>query len=72
VNFPTEDPVTGKKIAEGSMLEIRNFLGEFFVRRIPMRPGVRCYRSEEVKDEIVLEGNDLSHVSQTGLFYFIS
>mmetsp|Transcript_10548 Transcript_10548/g.15868 ORF Transcript_10548/g.15868 Transcript_10548/m.15868 type:complete len:203 (-) Transcript_10548:62-670(-) len=65
VNFPTEDPKTGKKIKEGSLIEIRNFLGELIVRRVYMRPGVECKRSEDVKDEITLQGNDLNYVSQT-------
>eukprot|EP00008_Paramoeba_atlantica_P013903 CAMPEP_0201474860 /NCGR_PEP_ID=MMETSP0151_2-20130828/324_1 /ASSEMBLY_ACC=CAM_ASM_000257 /TAXON_ID=200890 /ORGANISM="Paramoeba atlantica, Strain 621/1 / CCAP 1560/9" /LENGTH=202 /DNA_ID=CAMNT_0047854775 /DNA_START=185 /DNA_END=793 /DNA_ORIENTATION=- len=65
VHFPTEDPKTGKKIKEGSLIEIRNFLGEFSVRRIYMRPGVKVIRAEDAKDEIILEGNDLNFVSQT-------
>eukprot|EP00211_Chloroparvula_japonica_P017670 CAMPEP_0119121678 /NCGR_PEP_ID=MMETSP1310-20130426/2190_1 /TAXON_ID=464262 /ORGANISM="Genus nov. species nov., Strain RCC2339" /LENGTH=288 /DNA_ID=CAMNT_0007111253 /DNA_START=831 /DNA_END=1697 /DNA_ORIENTATION=+ len=65
VAFPTQDPKTGKKIKEGSLIEVRNFLGEFFVRRIYMRPGCKVFRSEDVKDEIVLEGNDLAFLSQS-------
>ena len=70
VHFPTEDPKTGKKIKEGSLIEIRNFLGEFYVRRIYMRPGVKVIRAEDAKDEIILEGNDLNFVSQTGICLF--
>ena len=69
LNFPTECPTTGKKIKEGSLLEIRNFLGEFRVRRIQMRPGCICTRTD-VKDEIQLEGNDLAYLSQTCKFFY--
>merc|ERR1711916_248440 len=46
---------------EGGCVEIRNFLGEKRVRRQPIPEGVKCYRTDQakVKDELVVEGNDL-------------
>ena len=49
----------------GTLVEVRNFLGEKYVRRVRMRPGVTCANST-VKDEIVLEGNDIELVSNSG------
>lgn len=50
----------------GTLAEIRNFLGEKFIRKVRMRPGVNCFNSPGVKDEITLEGNDLELVSNSG------
>ncbi|PXF46520.1 60S ribosomal protein L9 [Gracilariopsis chorda] len=44
--------------------EIRNFLGEKRVRRVQMKGDVVCYRSSDVKDELVVEGSDIELVSQ--------
>merc|ERR1712048_234437 len=46
-------------------VEIRNFLGEKVVRVVDMRDGVTCERSDKVKDEIILTGNDIDLVSQS-------
>ena len=48
-----------------TLVEVRNFLGEKYVRRVTMRPGVTCTNST-VKDEIILEGNDIELVSNSG------
>lgn len=48
----------------GTLVEVRNFLGEKYVRRVRMRPGVTCANSS-VKDEIILEGNDVELVSNS-------
>ncbi|CAD5120422.1 DgyrCDS8989 [Dimorphilus gyrociliatus] len=47
-----------------SMVEIRNFLGEKFTRRVRMLKGVSCVASK-VKDEFILEGNDIELVSRS-------
>eukprot|EP00005_Dracoamoeba_jomungandri_P001163 CAMPEP_0174259892 /NCGR_PEP_ID=MMETSP0439-20130205/8658_1 /TAXON_ID=0 /ORGANISM="Stereomyxa ramosa, Strain Chinc5" /LENGTH=190 /DNA_ID=CAMNT_0015343969 /DNA_START=41 /DNA_END=613 /DNA_ORIENTATION=+ len=49
---------------DGSQIEIHNFLGEKFVRRVPMLDGVTVERSQN-KDEIILTGNNVELVSQS-------
>lgn len=44
--------------------EIRNFLGEKRIRRVKMDGDVVCYRSTDIKDELVVEGSDIELVSQ--------
>ena len=48
-----------------NVVEIRNFLGEKIVRRVTMQPGVSCVNSTSLKDELILEGNDLEAVSKS-------
>ncbi|XP_022100359.1 60S ribosomal protein L9-like [Acanthaster planci] len=50
---------------ENKLLEVRNFLGEKFVRRVYMKEGVKVSASAKVKDELILEGNDIELVSQS-------
>jgi len=53
-------------ISEGNtVVDIRNFLGEKFNRQVRMLPGVSCVASKDVKDEFVLEGNDIELVSRS-------
>ncbi|KAG9455398.1 hypothetical protein H6P81_008302 [Aristolochia fimbriata] len=53
-------------ITNGSKsIEIRNFLGEKRVRKVDMLQGVSITRSEKVKDELVLDGNDIELVSRS-------
>jgi large subunit ribosomal protein L9e len=47
------------------VVEIRNFLGEKRVRRVAMLEGVKVTRSAAIKDELVIEGNDLELVSRS-------
>ncbi|KEG15492.1 putative 60S ribosomal protein L9 [Trypanosoma grayi] len=51
---------------ENQLVEIRNFLGEKRVRRQVIPDDVKVYRTDAavVKDELVLEGNDLEKVSR--------
>lgn len=49
---------------DGTVVEVRNFLGEKNVRKIAMLSGVVC-KSTGNKDEIVLFGNDIEKVSQS-------
>lgn len=50
---------------DGNVVEIRNFLGEKVVRKVPMLEGVSVDHSKNQKDELVLEGNSLENVSQS-------
>ena len=58
-------PININIIDNGSALEIRNFLGEKRLRKIKMRTGVKVIKSEEVKDEISIQGINLETVSQS-------
>merc|ERR1719499_925919 len=49
----------------GSLVEVRNFLGEKYIRKVRMHPGVKCENSTAQKDELVLTGNDIEAVSQS-------
>ena len=46
-------------------VEIRNFLGEKRVRKITMLDGVKVDRNPAIKDELLIEGNDLDLVSRS-------
>jgi len=50
---------------DGDAVEIRNFLGEKTVRHVKMLEGVTISESKALKDELVLEGNDVEKVSQS-------
>eukprot|EP00245_Coleochaete_scutata_P017741 TRINITY_DN885_c0_g1_i1.p1 TRINITY_DN885_c0_g1~~TRINITY_DN885_c0_g1_i1.p1 ORF type:complete len:193 (-),score=47.05 TRINITY_DN885_c0_g1_i1:579-1157(-) len=60
-HFPINASITNSK----DCIEIRNFLGEKKVRKVDMLSGVTVTRSEKVKDELVLEGNDIELVSRS-------
>lgn len=53
------------KIRDGKIVEIRNFLGEKFVRRVKLLEGVKVTISTSVKDELILEGESLDNISQS-------
>lgn len=57
-------PINALPSDDGSALQIRNFLGEKFVRDCPMLEGVKVSLSD-VKDEIIIQGNDIEKVSQS-------
>ena len=54
----------------GTIIDIRNFLGEKFVRQVKMLSGVTVAASQKQKDELILEGNDLELVSRSGTSKF--
>merc|ERR1719391_162603 len=47
------------------LVEIRNFLGEKYIRRVRMLPGVACTPSGKQKDEFIIQGNSIEKVSQS-------
>ncbi|GAU25737.1 hypothetical protein TSUD_216680 [Trifolium subterraneum] len=62
-HFPINASITNSN----SAIEIRNFLGEkkYEVRKVDMLQGVTVLRSEKVKDELILDGNDIELVSRS-------
>ena len=59
-HFPVNCVIT----EDNKTIEIRNFLGEKYVRRVTMLEGVTVSLTGQ-KDEIQVEGNDLEAVSQS-------
>uniref|UniRef100_A0A0C9QN76 TSA: Wollemia nobilis Ref_Wollemi_Transcript_18963_1035 transcribed RNA sequence n=1 Tax=Wollemia nobilis TaxID=56998 RepID=A0A0C9QN76_9CONI len=60
-HFPINASISGNN----TNIEIRNFLGEKKVRKVDLLEGVTVTRSEKVKDELILEGNDIELVSRS-------
>ena len=53
----------------GQTVEIRNFLGEKYIRKVTMEPGVTIAASPKQKDEFIVEGNDIERVSLSGKYF---
>merc|ERR1712198_230402 len=49
----------------GSLIEVRNFLGEKYIRKVRMAPGVTVENSKAQKDELIDTGNSIDAVSQS-------
>merc|ERR1712190_623228 len=58
-------PINVAIVNKDKRVEIRNFLGEKVVRVVDALGDVTVKRSTDVKDEIVLSGNDIDSVSRT-------
>jgi len=58
-------PINTNILNDGTLIEVRNFLGEKRVRSVKMLPGVKIDRSKDVKDEVVLTGTDVELVSRS-------
>jgi len=67
-HFPINATIEDK----GKMLAIRNFLGEKAVREIQMLGDTIISKSTTTKDELVLEGSDVEHVSRTAALIYQS
>merc|ERR1711977_147101 len=57
-------PINCTVASGGSLLEVRNFLGEKYTRRVPMGDGVTVEISKAQKDEYYVNGNDIEAVSK--------
>merc|ERR1712184_51369 len=58
-------PINCTVVDGGATLEVRNFLGEKFLRKVPMAPGVTVEISKAQKDELYVNGNDIENVSKS-------
>lgn len=58
-------PINLNIIEGGKSVEVRNYLGEKYIRLVKMREGVIVKPSGQ-KDEIIVEGNDIELVSNSG------
>ncbi|KAG6490552.1 hypothetical protein ZIOFF_051850 [Zingiber officinale] len=58
-------PINASITPNNGCIEIRNFLGEKKVHKVDMLEEVKIFRSEKVKDKLVLEGNDVELVSRS-------
>jgi len=50
---------------DGTEVEVRNYLGEKKARKVTVKGAARAKRSEDVKDQIEVSGNNLEEVAQT-------
>merc|ERR1712226_686744 len=57
-------PINLNIIEGGKSVEVRNYLGEKYIRVVKMRSGVTVKQSGN-KDEIIIEGNDVELVSNS-------
>merc|ERR1711865_277198 len=58
-------PINANITNGGKTVEVRNYLGEKFVRVVNLLANVECVKSASVKDEIILTGPDIDLVSRS-------
>lgn len=56
-------PINCVTSESNTTIEIRNFLGEKYIRRVKMAEGVTVVNSTKQKDELIIEGNCIEAVS---------
>jgi large subunit ribosomal protein L9e len=58
-------PINCVTTDNNSLVEVRNFLGEKYIRQVKMSKGVTVVNSQKQKDELILEGNSIEAVSRS-------
>ncbi|KAF7988308.1 hypothetical protein HCN44_000881 [Aphidius gifuensis] len=58
-------PINCVATENNTVIEIRNFLGEKYIRRVKMSPGVTVSNSTQQKEELIIQGNSLEDVSRS-------
>lgn len=58
-------PINCVTSENNTVIEIRNFLGEKYIRKVAMAPGVTVVNSTKQKDELILQGIDIEAVSSS-------
>ncbi|KAJ2392322.1 60S ribosomal protein L9B [Coemansia sp. RSA 2559] len=58
-------PINVTVLDNENAVEVRNFLGEKYVRKVQLKDGVTIVQSKTRKEELVLTGNDIDDVSQS-------
>ncbi|EDW48886.1 GM15467 [Drosophila sechellia] len=56
-------PINCVTSENNTVIEIHNFLGEKYIRRVEMAPVVTVLNSTAQKDELIVEGNDVESAS---------
>lgn len=59
-------PINCVTTENNTLIEVRNFLGEKYIRQVRMSKGVTVANSQKQKDELILQGNSLEAVSRSG------
>ena len=60
-------PINLNIMDDGKKIEVRNYIGQKYIRTVNMREGV-IVRPSGNKDEICVEGNDIESVSNSGKY----
>jgi large subunit ribosomal protein L9e len=58
-------PINCVTSEKNSLIEVRNFLGEKYIRQVRMSKGVTVTNSTKQKDELIVEGNSIEAVSRS-------
>ncbi|CAK9303367.1 unnamed protein product [Gordionus sp. m RMFG-2023] len=58
-------PININMVENNTIVEVRNFLGEKYIRQVKLPDTVACIASTKQKDEIIIDGIDIQKVSQT-------